>query len=335
LQFINGYKVHSYGQDLSHLVGTTHSNIRDDKFGEIFQQIDNLTQPYLIIGTGEEPTDRKRIQIVYDYAVKYKNFKKIAACTCNFESDWEIKHFFSPKWMTPLSYGMKLLEEVSYQKTKLFHLINRVPRKHRIMTFLEVRKRGLENKGLISFTGGVDFARENLDVKKYIPDYPIFLDEGKIPDKFTIKPHAFIGNPVYFITRHALVGLICETSYSSLWHPTHWKELFISEKTFSCFSLLQIPIVVGLPGTVKWLRDHNFDMFDDIVDHSYDNELDPEIRYIKAVDQLDKLRYINPQALFDANVSRFEYNKHNHISLYEHYRKKQELEFREWAELQN
>ena len=59
MQFIDRYKVHSYGQDLSHLVGTTHSNIRDDKFGEIFQQIDNLTQPYLIIGTGEEPTDKE------------------------------------------------------------------------------------------------------------------------------------------------------------------------------------------------------------------------------------------------------------------------------------
>lgn len=306
-----------------------------DKYGEIFQKIDNLTQPYLIIGTGEEPTDRKRIQIVYDYAVKYGNFEKIGACTCNFESDWEIKHFFCPKWMTPLIYGMQLEEEISYKKTKLFHFINRVPRKHRIETFLEVRKRGLESKGFISFTGGIDFAHENLDVKKYIPDYPISLGEGKISDKFLVKPHAFIGNPVYYITRHALIGLICETSYNPSWHPTHWKELFISEKTFSCFSLLQIPIIVGLPGSVKWLREHNFDMFDDIVDHSYDNELDPEIRYLKAVDQLDKLRYVDPQAIFNSNISRFEYNKHNHISVYEHYRQKQELEFRKWVGLLN
>ena len=113
-------------------------------------------------------TDRKRIQIVYDYAVKYGNFKKVAACTCNFESDWEIKHFFSPKWMTPLIYGMQLFEEISYQKTKLFHFINRVPRKHRIETFLEVRRRGLEDKGFISFTGGEDPTGENLDPKNYI-----------------------------------------------------------------------------------------------------------------------------------------------------------------------
>jgi hypothetical protein len=45
----------------------------------------------------------------------------------------------------------------------------------------------------------------------------------------------------------------------------------LTEKTFHAFLALHPIMIVGIPGIVSHLRDQGFDMFDDIIDHSYDS----------------------------------------------------------------
>jgi len=332
LYFENGCKLNINGRNFSHLVGSVHSNIRNDRFGEIFDTIDTLDQPLLLIGTGEEPVDQKRVSIVYDYATKYGNFKKIAALTCSLNSDWKIKHFFSPRWMTPLNYGVNFTDEDLSNKTVLFHCLNKAPRVHRIKTFLELRNRRIEKLGLVSFLEDRDYTGKKFDIKEYIPEYPIEIDTKIQRDLYFKHTKTHPENPIYSVIKNSLFGLITETAYHSSWDPDVWKEFFISEKTFSCFSLFQIPIIIGQPGSVKWLKEHGFDMFDDLIDNSYDLELDPDKRYIKAIDQLEKFRSSNIRTLFNNNRDRFIYNRENLIKIHNMFSKKLQSEVLGWIE---
>lgn len=59
------------------------------------------------------------------------------------------------------------------------------------------------------------------------------------------------------------VNIITETQYN------HWPGV-ISEKTLLAFVSQQLPVLISYAGAVADTRDLGFDMFDDIIDHSYD-----------------------------------------------------------------
>ena len=88
--------------------------------------------------------------------------------------------------------------------------------------------------------------------------------------------------------RTSMFNVVTETHFLealSIGLPT----LFFTEKIFKPFWYKQIPIVVGGPLMVAGLRERGFDVFDDIVDHTYDLELDPFVRLLKVVEEIKRL----------------------------------------------
>jgi hypothetical protein len=59
--------------------------------------------------------------------------------------------------------------------------------------------------------------------------------------------------------------------------------VFLTEKTFKPIIWHQPFIMIGNPGSIEFLRTDGFDVFDDIIDHSYDNiiEIPERFEYIK------------------------------------------------------
>ena len=84
-----------------------------------------------------------------------------------------------------------------------------------------------------------------------------------------------------------LFNLVAESSSQT--DPETWKSKFISEKTFKAFGLRQIPVWFAVPGLVTEIRKLGFDMFDDIVDHSYDSILDERERFQTIAQQVQAL----------------------------------------------
>jgi len=78
------------------------------------------------------------------------------------------------------------------------------------------------------------------------------------------------------VYRSANVNVINETLY----RESHG---IISEKTLLSFAGLQLPIVIGHKGIVDQLRNSGFDVFDDVLDNSYDT-MDNDIRWKQAID---------------------------------------------------
>jgi hypothetical protein len=119
------------------------------------------------------------------------------------------------------------------------------------------------------------------DYQQYFPKHqlPILLDGIKYSaaDRQQI-PHVF---------KQCLFNIIVESSDQ----PTAnvWKSIFITEKTFKCMALRQIPIWYAVPGLVQQVRLLGFDLFDDIVDHSYDKIQDSTLRMQAVLNQIELL----------------------------------------------
>ena len=210
-------------------------------------------------------------------------------------------------------YGMKYYGyESSPTKTKIikkFICLNNRLRLHRIVfgtrlyfrkhllneTFFSLPDIDIEQSGsrfetifggckdLITKTDPGLFSSDNSEnIYSMINALPLKLDSEHEP---TIDP---INAPINEFYDQSLFNIITETAYydSVVWgHPT----LFLTEKIFKPMMYLQIPIVLGGPGLVQEMRNLGFDMFDDIVDHSYDSIYDHDDRMDAVLEQVEKI----------------------------------------------
>jgi hypothetical protein len=116
-------------------------------------------------------------------------------------------------------------------------------------------------------------------------------------------------------------GLDLVTSMSAMDLNVYKKSLFhiiaesathqpaLSEKTFKVFAVGQIPIMCGPRYAIQHLRELGFDVFDDIVDHSYDGILDWKTRINAMHTSLDKLAELDINIILDQTHIRRTKNK--------------------------
>lgn len=69
----------------------------------------------------------------------------------------------------------------------------------------------------------------------------------------------------------------------------HWRRLFVTEKTIKAVAMRQIPIFNTVQHHVRLLRSMGLDLFDDIIDHSYDEIEDPTERVQAVATQVEQL----------------------------------------------
>lgn len=122
----------------------------------------------------------------------------------------------------------------------------------------------------------------------------------------------------------ALVNVVCETAYEP--EPgnqqlVHHHRPGMTEKSYKCFALMQIPIWVAPYRAVACYRQFGFDVFDDIIDHSYDLEIDPVRRIDMVTEQIEKICQLDYTELhklknqlwprFQQNLRTLENHAHN------------------------
>lgn len=97
-----------------------------------------------------------------------------------------------------------------------------------------------------------------------------------------------------------LYNVIAETSDQS--QSNSWKSIFITEKTFKCFALHQVPVWMAVPGLVDCVRKLGFDVFDDLCDeHKYDTIQNEQRRCTKVINLVTRL---NQQSLIQCQSLR-------------------------------
>ena len=100
-------------------------------------------------------------------------------------------------------------------------------------------------------------------------------------DKFINFPGFFqdhVGENLF----QSLVSVINETN------DFDNESVLLTEKSFKHFAWHQIPIFNATKGHVEVVRSLGFDLFDDIIDHSYDNAPNSHIQHLKILTEVAK-----------------------------------------------
>lgn len=196
----------------------------------------------------------------------------------------------------------------------LYHFVSlaRISRPHRVLATVEILERNLQNYGHCSLGSGFyNNPNENFDLnivpEKFKHLMPMFID-GLIANSAFYKQHLTEDQR---ITR-AFVNLVHETSYDYEISPRTWNVQFVTEKATKPFIWGQVPIYNMMAGSIQHIRELGFDVFDDIIDHSYDNEPDPNRRIKLVIDQLEKICKLTLEECVQfkrTNISRFIKNR--------------------------
>jgi hypothetical protein len=104
---------------------------------------------------------------------------------------------------------------------------------------------------------------EDLD---YIPGFPKSLDNFKNFD-VALRP----------LYRTAVLEIVNETVFFD-------KGVVLSEKYLNTIVGFAFPILIGNAGTVQCLRDLGLDVFDDVINHDYDEQTDCVYRAFLAIE---------------------------------------------------
>lgn len=131
-----------------------------------------------------------------------------------------------------------------------------------------------QNKG----TSSINHIPGHNEYKKmfYPYPYPMLIDDYVDPLKgVSSLDEKFFKN---------LVNIVCESLENDN------QAVNLSEKTFKPFAWHQIPIWHASPNTVYEVRKLGFDLFDDIIDHSYDSVVPYDDRKSTILDEVKKFK---------------------------------------------
>jgi|688.fasta_scaffold365204_2 hypothetical protein len=129
----------------------------------------------------------------------------------------------------------------------------------------------------------------------WLVDYQHYFSDHSLPlllDGITVRDHRKLEYQVdSALFRKCAVNIIVESSSQT--DTNSWHSIFVTEKTFKAFGMLQLPIWWAVPGVVDCVRNMGFDVFDDIIDHSYDQEHNEDLRFEMLIKQIKQLESKN------------------------------------------
>ena len=199
--------------------------------------------------------------------------------------------------------------------THHFVCLNHLHRWQRYELVKKILDRNLEKFGRVSYLE----KPKNSNAR-----FPLVIDQAEI----TWEQQRNIAMPAL---TGALFNIICETAYEpNTVQLVHHHRPGMTEKSYKCFALFQIPIWLAPYRAVACYRNLGFDVFDDIVDHGYDLEPDPTKRIEMVADQIENIVKLNQLAdLKTTLLPRFEKN----WQILKHYAHNFSTEMPQWQAL--
>lgn len=195
-----------------------------------------------------------------------------------------------------ISDYMNFTPLIEKSATKNFISLNRGDRPHRVYLVSNLYAKDLHNHGQISlltpqnpdsilneaitydYENDQNYELSNIGFGKYLTEKHLTVDS------YNIYPQR--GNDNLRNFRDSLQSKYLD-SYVEFVSETSFNEsgFNITEKTLHFIYGCNYPIMISSPGVVKFLREMGIDMFDDRIDHSYDDIEDPCKRIEQAINK--------------------------------------------------
>lgn len=197
-------------------------------------------------------------------------------------------------------------------RDRKFLCLNRQERLHRILTVDYLLKNDIakhtflscmlgEYAGLINDDSSVTWSEGDKSMRKFLdPDLNSLVLEKEQKERLTCLP---LELDVTESLHHAvkvnmpnLEGYFNQSYFSIITEGDFARgssRQMFTEKVLKCFLYGHPFIVIGLPGTLELLHDMGFITFGNIIDESYDKELDDQKRLEMCWKEIDKLNSLN------------------------------------------
>lgn len=206
-------------------------------------------------------------------------------------SDHQIlpKMFFYPHWYY---FGIKTFERVDIESARQYKLgcLNGAARPHRIANWLAIKEHPQKNEILINFHNNTTTRSDDVkltdDELRHWESLRCTL--SLLPNKSdTILLKELINSYIHLVTETTVIS-----------------RLFITEKTWKPIAAGNLFLIFGNRGSIKYLRDQGVDVFDDIIDHSYDAEPDWRKRMEKLHKTINILLQQDLKKIFEDTLDR-------------------------------
>ena len=285
--------------------------------------------------------------LIEDIDVVFKNMgistNKIVVINCNeLNNDLKIKlntnlithttnngKFATANELTRFPYEFK--EDRNF----LFMTYNRMPKFHRFALLVHLMYHDILDNTDWSWLRGYElselYSGRESDFIEYLKQCPLPEEILKFENEYKTLLNVQIKKSIYEIdcqvdypphkidTEASYSNYAYKNSYINIVTETNFEKndiILTSEKSFIPLFFSQIPIIMASANHIKKMKDrYGFDFFDDIVNHSYDSEMDPNKRFKMIIDEILRLNnkkeeivnfFKNNKSRFDRNVQIFE-----------------------------
>jgi hypothetical protein len=234
-----------------------------------------------------------------------------------------------------LEFESKFVEN---KEGNLFMCHNRTPKSHRYSLLVLLKKYNILNEFDWSLVMGWEHKNRNLNVTDYQFYRNIFtnneidrvLNEINYFNSIDIKKSRFENNHTWFDNidghgdidwnktyetmsfQHNYINCITESAYFV-------EDIHITEKSIKPMYFYQLPIFLATQNHVKKLKEiYNFDVFEDLINHDYDDIFDPRERFFRFFNELTRLVRDKNKVIdfYKNNERRLWENKSKAISLF-------------------
>lgn len=255
-----------------------------------------LNNVYVVLLNEHESVDEENFIKLNEFLIRLDiNGTKIHLINNNslldfYKSKYNSKiNVLSTKFL-PIFYS-KLLNkhkiEFSSEREFLFLCHNKRMKSHRVNILAFLKKTNIIKDTDWSFVLDKD---TNLDfdlspsLKEEIDN---ILQNGTVKSKYEVN-HIFkfgdLGDYICEDTfRNSFVNITTETNFIT-------EDIHITEKSFKPFFFYQIPVFLSSAFHVKNLKEiYGFDLFEDIINHDYDNEINFKKRFSLVCDEIERI----------------------------------------------
>ena len=194
--------------------------------------------------------------------------------------------------------------------THHFVSLSRVAKPHRLYSTIEIINKKLNAYGKVSLCSGFHYSDNESEIIQFLPEkykniIPLEID-GQI-----IGNDDKIFSGICPSIQLAFVNVVQESAYepalddeilkiynindpwlkrkNEKYKHTYWSVNSFTEKSMKPFAWGQIPLFNCVHDNIKYIRKLGFDLFDDIIDHSYNNISDPISRIDAMLNELKKI----------------------------------------------
>jgi hypothetical protein len=216
-------------------------------------------------------------------------------------------------------------------KDKKYNFYNGVHKPHRLKCYEIIKKNDLLDDGYFSYADFALFSKSNDNIEYFmqflditdIKEFENYLSNFQIPlfyDTVESNPNVFVPFVIPPQTSfQSYITITTETNFQNEYD----RDLVFSEKSFKPFYGFNIPLIIGQPTGLLYLKDLGFDLFEDFFDitptynkNDIFNQLDKNLQKLK---KLNKLEIHN---FYKSNLPRI----YNNFYVLTHKLKKMDLE---------